>query len=458
MLTETLSFVKLYVELLDKSLRTMNGRLTRSQRIWLSFCLTAIILTNSICWKAWERWSGGKYTDSALSWMLRKSPIPWNLLLIASIKLIVRRYGIKQGVLVIDDSDHERSKNTTKIGYVHRIRDKKNDGYYQGQNLVFLILVADTITIPVGFAFYEPDSVYKKWEKDNKRLKKDGIKKNQRPPRPEKNSKYPTKLEIALNLLSQFFQACDDIKIKCIVADALYGSADFVEQASRLNGGTQVISQIRSNQLIRNKRGLLTEVKKHFSSQKMIKKKVYIRGGAQKTIFFCVQKLYLDAHGKKRTIIAIKYSEEKEYRYLIATDMTWRDADIIQAYTLRWLIEVFFEDWKAYEGWGNLAKQQGVEGSSRCVILSLLLDHSFFFHEAQQPCIENKLPLNTIGSLIEDSRLQIITNKISTILESDCPQEQFKNFQESMRCVMPMRKSEKHMCHRGFRNVFLGAA
>ena len=458
MLTDTLEFVKLYIELLNNSLMTIDGSLSRTQRVWLGFCLTAIILTNSVCWKAWERWSGGKYRDSALSWMLRCSTIPWSLLLIASTKLIFRRYGIKQGVLVVDDSDHERSKNTTKIGYVHKIKDKKNEGYYQGQNLVFLILVTDVITLPVGFSFYEPDPITKAWAKKDKQLKKEGVKKKNRPSKPEKNGKYPTKLEIGLNLLSQFFQACHEIKIKCIVADAFYGSADFVEEASKLNNGIQIISQIRSNQLVRNKRGLLVEMKSHFKEKKSIKKKVCIRGGDQKTIFFCAQKLYIDAHKKKRTVIAVKYSDEKEYRYIIATDMTWQDLDIIQAYTLRWLIEVFFEDWKAYEGWANLAKQQGVEGSSRCVILSLLLDHSLFFHEAQQPCIENKLPLNTIGSLIEDSRLQIIKNKISAILENDNPQDEFRRFQESMRHVLLKCKSEKHMCHRGFRNVFLKAA
>jgi hypothetical protein len=29
--------------------------------------------------------------------------------------------------------------------------------------------------------------------------------------------------------------------------------------------------------------------------------------------------------------------------------------DITQTYTLRWLVEVFFEDWKLYEGWGREA-------------------------------------------------------------------------------------------------------
>jgi DDE superfamily endonuclease len=284
MLTETLDFVKLYIELLNNSLMAMNGKLSRTQQIWLGFCLTAIILTNSVCWKAWERWSGGCYRDSALSWMLRHSTMPWSLLLIASTNLILKRYGIKQGVLVIDDSDHERSKNTNKIGYVHKIKDKKTEGYYQGQNLVFLILVTDIITLPVGFGFYEPDPVNKAWEKEDKRLRKAGVKKKNRPFKPQKNKKYPTKLEMALNLLSQFFQACHEIKIRCIVADAFYGSADFVEQASKLNNGIQMISQIRSNQLVRNKRGLLVEVKGHFKDKKPIKRKVCIRGGIQRQL------------------------------------------------------------------------------------------------------------------------------------------------------------------------------
>ena len=109
--------------------------------------------------------------------MLRKSYIPWNLLLTAGTKLILSRYNIKKGVFIIDDSDHQRSKNTTNIAYVHTIKDKKNDGYYQGQNLVFLILVAESITFPVGFAFYEPDPELKKWQKNEEELKNKKLKK-----------------------------------------------------------------------------------------------------------------------------------------------------------------------------------------------------------------------------------------------------------------------------------------
>ena len=74
---------------------------------------------------------------------------------------------------------------------------------------------------------------------------------------------------------------------------------------------------------------------------------------------------------RKRFVIALKYEGESDYRYLVATDMTWRTMDITQAYTLRWLVEVFFEDWKLYEGWGREAKRLDEEGSSRGLILSL---------------------------------------------------------------------------------------
>jgi hypothetical protein len=39
------------------------------------------------------------------------------------------------------------------------------------------------------------------------------------------------------------------------------------------------------------------------------------------------------AHQKKRFVIALKYEGEDNYRYLVATDMTWPTRDILQAYT-----------------------------------------------------------------------------------------------------------------------------
>ncbi len=46
------------------------------------------------------------------------------------------------------------------------------------------------------------------------------------------------------------------------------------------------------------------------------------------------------ALGQKRFVIALKYEGEDNYRYLVATDLTWRTLDIVQAYTFRWRIGV----------------------------------------------------------------------------------------------------------------------
>ena len=57
-------------------------------------------------------------------------------------------------------------------------------------------------------------------------------------------------------------------------------------------------------------------------------------------------RVHVSAHGKKRFVIALKYEGEEEYRYLVASDMSWRTGDIAQAQTLRWLVLVFIEDWE----------------------------------------------------------------------------------------------------------------
>ena len=55
-------------------------------------------------------------------------------------------------------------------------------------------------------------------------------------------------------------------------------------------------------------------------------------------------RLYVCAHQTKRFIVAIKYAEEETYRYLIASDLSWRMLDIVQGHSLRWLVEVFIQD------------------------------------------------------------------------------------------------------------------
>jgi hypothetical protein len=43
------------------------------------------------------------------------------------------------------------------------------------QTVVLLLLVTQSVTIPVGFAFYMPDPALTAWTKEDKRLKKQGM-------------------------------------------------------------------------------------------------------------------------------------------------------------------------------------------------------------------------------------------------------------------------------------------
>jgi Transposase DDE domain len=206
-------------------------------------------------------------------------------------------------------------------------------------------------------------------------LKKAGVAKKNRPVMPERNCLYPTKIQLALRLLQEFKDAHGNIKVKAVLADALYGEAGFMNAASQIFDKVQVISQLRENQNIEYK-GKKRNLKDYFNTtNKGVEVTLRVRGGKDVNATVSSARLKVTAHGKKRFVIALKYEGESDYRYLVATDMTWRTMDIIQAYTFRWLVEVFFEDWKLYEGWGREAKQLDEEGSSRGLILSLLLDH-----------------------------------------------------------------------------------
>jgi hypothetical protein len=79
MLLETPApFVSAFVEAIDETLRqhSPSHGMSTMQRAWLAFCVTAVLVTNSICWARFARASLGTYSLAALSWMFRHSKIP----------------------------------------------------------------------------------------------------------------------------------------------------------------------------------------------------------------------------------------------------------------------------------------------------------------------------------------------------------------------------------------------
>ncbi len=437
-----------YVTGLNATLKQISAHaLTKIQSNWLVVILIGLMVTGCFSWAGFMRSSLGKFDENRLRWIFRYAKIAWDYLLQASVTYVITHYGVTKGVLVLDDSDKVRSRNTSKIPGVHKVLDKKTRGWFRGQEFVFLLLVTDILTIPVGFRFYIPDPAMKKWKAIVKAQKKAGIPKKERAKKPDRNLNYPTKQMLALELLRDFAKQHPKIKIQSVLADALYGSKQFMDEASLITSCSQVISQLRKNQLVRScgKRVLLET---YFSRQTGVKTKLTIRGGESKSVTVLSARIIVKSHGKKRFVVALKYEGETEYRFIVATDLSWQHMDIARTYTLRWLVEVFMQDWKAHGGWNKLSKQHGVEGAMRGMTLSLLCEHALLLHPLQSARFKNKQPGITTGCLIQQVKGEALVNTVVDIVNSVDPKESLIEFKQAIDKVLPLYQSKKHMVGR----------
>lgn len=532
MIATDLNFITDYTKSLNQVLQKSgnNNKLSNAQMEWLQTVLMGILVTNTISWAKIGRHSLDSYSTSALCWMFCHAKILWNVLLHASVAHILDTYNITTGVLVLDDTDKSRSRNTKSIAGVHKMKDKKTGGFFNGQSIVQLLFVTDTFSIPVGFQFYQPDpamDVYKKaltqyknvskivgvytrklltqtefdqllitgfnvndyaaYETDdhkvmiydvaNKKYKQISLKKARceiqydktqkiliishnkmkqlftnymghidtakKPQEPQKSVQYPTKLEIVADLVEQFTEAFPELTIKATVMDSGYSKritiTDIVAATKRL----QVVTQIKNTQLVTIDDEEIA-VKDAFDHTKDITTTVMLRGN-ETTITYCSVKAVVNSHNSKYTIIALKYTNETEYRYLIANDCTWRDIDVIRVYALRWLVEVFFEDWKSNGGWDTLAMQRGDDGSLRAVILSLLIDHIIILHPDQQALLKNKRPAATVGSMRQKIIIDSLLSFIKIIAYSDNPRAEFDKYSKKIIESFKLIPSRKHM-------------
>jgi len=235
--------------------------------------------------------------------------------------------------------------------------------------------------------------------------------------------------------------------VHCLTAAALYGTATFVDGAAALFGGVQVISQLRSNQQVRvHKRA--QHVADYVATPPGTPQHIRIRGGEAVVARVGSARLSVCSHHTKRFIVAIKYEDEETYRYLMASDLTWRTLDLVQGHTLRWLVEVCVQDWKSHAGWSQLTKQPGEEGARRSVILSLLVDHGLFYHPDQHAQFTRNLPAYTVGSLRANAQVECLVNVIETLMSSDAPQEHLLRFTHAVHEVFTFSRSKKHMIQR----------
>lgn len=317
MLIQHLPCATTYIDQLHNALSELktSAKLSRAQRLWLTTVLMGIIVTRKLSWAAFERRSLNEYSQGKLRWMFCFSKMPWELLICASTRVLIKHYGITSGTLSIDDSDNIRSRNTSKIAHIHKVKDKSTGGYGQGQEFIFMVLITSTVTLPIDFCFYTPDPELSEWRQTNKKLKKHNIPAKERPKRPKPNPDYPTKESLALDMIASLAERFPALEVKIITADALYGTGNFMNKSHQYYPHTQVITQLRKNQSVRCKNGRWIPLKKYFSRQEGVTVDLIVRGRKSKKAIMLGHRLDVKAHGKRRFIIALKYEGESEYRY-----------------------------------------------------------------------------------------------------------------------------------------------
>lgn len=89
---EPLDFAKEFIKSVNKCIEEEKpgSRMSRHQVWWLAFCITCVVLTNSVCWAQFERISLGRLTLRSISWMYRRSKILWEQLLMYSVRVVLK--------------------------------------------------------------------------------------------------------------------------------------------------------------------------------------------------------------------------------------------------------------------------------------------------------------------------------------------------------------------------------
>ena len=459
MFTQPLPAVVALLISLNETLLLFRGTgLSQRQQYNLGMIITGIVANGTLNLTRISLACFGELSLAVISTVIHRSQIPWVKLQFAGFLHILKRFDIGKIHIQIDDTDLDRSKIVKALYGVFRTIHKPTNGYHNAQNIVWVTVCALGVTCPICFYFYRPDPALTSWHKKKKaaakRKKKTG-KNTKLPPKPIRSTEYPTRTEIAGRLLQKTKRWLSiaekilgrKIRLISISADAAFLEPKLVKRVKKLFPGVQFISQLKSNQLVRKKSGKFISAESYFSRcGKPISGSAKLRTSDKKFEYHSAR-LFVKSHGVKLHIVALRYEGETEFRYLASTDLTWRTIDIIRAYSLRWLVEVVFQDCKGYCGFGRRACLQGAKGAYVSVFLNLLVDCLLLTHDVQLDLHHSGRQLYTAGSVIERLRCEIYLSTIKDIVDSPNPAERLKNVVKTLTDQVDERSrpSRKHI-------------
>jgi hypothetical protein len=123
-------FVSAFVDAVNEVIRVQHagGGMSAMQRTGLALCGTAVLITHAIGWARFERARLGTDALAALSWMFRHRKIPWDELLVAGVRGMLRHDGLTCGRRVMDDPDNPRAQAAQARASRYTRRDNESRG------------------------------------------------------------------------------------------------------------------------------------------------------------------------------------------------------------------------------------------------------------------------------------------------------------------------------------------
>lgn len=451
-----------YIQEIKLNMKIFEETLSNPQMRILSLILLGIAVCNGVCWAKIERFSLRGLSKASCSYFIHHCPLAWAVLLQAAVLKIIKDYEIKKVTLVVDDTNLPRCKLVRALFGVFKTRDKETGGYINAQNLVVLSVVALGVTFPIAFSFYRPDPKVTLYKRELKKAKQKKLPKEQYPKKVERRKNYPTQQEIFLKLLAkvqEFFQKVEKkcgiaVKVSHIVGDNGYVSGKTVRIIEKTFPNSIFVGRMKNSQCVFDKKlKSMKNVEKAF--EKWSTQKIFIElRGELIEIEYASARLFVKSFSRKVHVIALRFSDTKEFRYIFGNNLSFRAEDIIKIFSRRWLIEVVFQDEKRYIGRGQKACQQGADGAAKVVFLSLLTDLLLLSHPQQIAQFRAHQPLYTAGTICSLLQIESLKNSIeNAILEDENPLEALKQLFKRIEGAMDFRFSKKHLSLPSFPDI-----
>ncbi len=100
--------------------------------------------------------------------------------------------------------------------------------------------------------------------------------------------------------------------VPAVLADCLYGNADFISPVNKIFAESQAISQLQHNQKVYF-RGRTWHLDEYFKAYPGVSMKVSVRGFETKEAIVSSARRHKEAHERKRFIVAIHYANETDF-------------------------------------------------------------------------------------------------------------------------------------------------